>query len=90
MATGKRQVEVFTAGCPLCEPVVELVKRVACSSCDVTVYNTKDDPKAADRAKAAGVTRVPMVLVDGRPAACCVSGPVTEEGLRAAGIGASR
>ncbi len=87
MATGKRLVEVFTAGCPLCEPAVEMVKRVACSGCDVTVHNTKDDPKAAARAIAAGVTRVPMVLVDGIPAACCGSGPVTEEGLRAAGIG---
>ena len=88
MATGKRQVEVFTAGCPLCDPVVEMVKRVACMSCEVTVYNIKDDAQAAERAKAAGVTRVPMVLVDGNPASCCASGPVTEEGLRAAGMGA--
>lgn len=88
MATGKRQVEVFTAGCPLCDPVVELVKRVACTSCEVTVYNIHDDANAADRAKAAGVNRVPLVLVDGKPASCCVAGPVTEDGLRAAGIGA--
>ena len=88
MATGKRQVEVFTAGCPLCDPVVEMVKRVACTNCEVTVYNIKDDAQAAERAKAAGVTRVPMVLVNGAPASCCVYGPVTEDGLRAAGIGA--
>ena len=88
MATGTRQVEVFTAGCPLCDPVVEMVKRVACTNCEVTIYNTNDDARAVERAKAAGVTRVPMVLVDGNPASCCASGPVTEEGLRAAGIGA--
>jgi len=87
MSTGKRQVEIFTAGCPLCEPVVELVRRIACASCDVTVYNLKDDPQAEARARAAGVHRVPMVLVDGKPAECCQTGPVTEAGLRAAGIG---
>jgi DNA-binding transcriptional MerR regulator len=88
MTTGKRQVEVFTAGCPLCEPVVELVQRVACSGCEVTVYNIKDEAGAAERAKAAGVLRVPMVLVEGKPAKCCTSsGAVTEEGLRAAGLG---
>jgi DNA-binding transcriptional MerR regulator len=87
MATQKRKVEVFTAGCPVCEPVLELVQRVACPACDVTVYNVKDDPQAAARAKAANVQRLPMVLVDGKPAECCQVGPVTEAGLRAAGIG---
>jgi len=85
----KRQVEVFTAGCPLCEPVVQLVKQVACDNCEVTVHNMSE-PQAAARAQAAGVNRVPMVLVDGKPADCCGgnSGPVTEQGLRAAGVGA--
>jgi DNA-binding transcriptional MerR regulator/glutaredoxin len=88
MTTGKRQVEVFIAGCPLCEPVVELVQRVACTDCEVTVHNIKDDAGAAERAKAAGVVRVPMVLIDGKPAECCTSsGAITEEGLCAAGIG---
>ncbi len=82
-----RKVEVFTAGCPLCEPVVELVKRVACDQCDVTIHNL-NEPEGARRAKEAKVHRVPMVLVDGKPAACCEVGPVTEAGLRAAGIGA--
>lgn len=88
MATGKRQVEVFTAGCPLCDPVVKLVERIACDSCEVTVHDLRTDAKAAERLKASRVARVPMVLVDGQPAGCCsASGPVTEEGLRAAGIG---
>ena len=88
MANGKRQVEVFTAGCPLCDPVVKLVEQVACDSCDVTVHNL-NDAQAAERAKAAGVKRVPMVLVDGKPAECCTSsGAVTEEGLRTVGVGA--
>jgi DNA-binding transcriptional MerR regulator len=87
MTTPKRKVEVFTAGCAVCEPAVELVQRVACSSCDVTVHNVRDDPKAAARAKAAHITRLPMVLVDGKPLECCHIGPVTESALRAAGVG---
>ena len=83
----KRRVEVFTAGCAVCEPVVEMVKQIACPSCEVVIHNLKDDPKAADRAREAGVKRVPMVLVDGKPAECCHVGPVTEAGLRAAGVG---
>lgn len=83
-----RKVEVFTAGCPLCEPVVEMVQRLACPNCDVTLHNLRDDPQAAQRAQELGVQRVPMVVVDGKPAECCQVGEVTEEGLRAAGVGA--
>ena len=83
-----RKVKVFTAGCPLCEPVVEMVQRIACANCDVTVLNL-NDAKGAGRAKEARVDRVPFILVDGKPASCCASGgPVTESALRAAGIGA--
>jgi DNA-binding transcriptional MerR regulator len=89
MATQKRQVEVFTAGCSICEPVVEMVRRIACPNCDVTIYNVKEDPKAAERARVANVQRLPMVLVDGKSAECCHVGPVTEAGLRAAGIGSA-
>ena len=81
-----RRVEVFTAGCPLCDPVVALVERIACDRCDVTVYNL-NEPAGAGRAREANVHRVPMVLVDGKPAGCCEIGPVTEAGLRAAGVG---
>src|SRR5438128_2132952 len=35
----------------------------------------------------ANVQHLPMVLVDGKPAECCQLGPVTEAGLRAAGVG---
>ena len=86
MATKNRKVEVFSAGCSVCDPVVELVQSVACGSCDVTVHNLKESAGAA-RAQEAGVLRVPTVLIDGVPAACCSGGSVTKESLRAAGIG---
>ena len=30
MTTGKRRVEVFTAGCPICDETVSVVKSLAC------------------------------------------------------------
>jgi DNA-binding transcriptional MerR regulator len=79
-----RSIEVFTAGCPVCDPVVQLVQRIACPSYGVAVYNIKDDPQAAERATAANITRIPTVLVDGKPLACRQSGPITEVALSAA------
>jgi hypothetical protein len=31
----KRKIEIFTAGCPLCDPVVKLVQELSCGNCDV-------------------------------------------------------
>lgn len=87
----KRKVEVFTSGCPLCEPVVELVKKTACSSCEVVIYDLNagcDTNDCRDKAKQYGVTRVPAVVVNGKLLDCCETGTVSETELRAAGIGA--
>lgn len=81
----KRQVEVFTAGCPVCDHTIELVKRIACDSCDVTVVDLRD-PTVARRAEALGVRSVPAVVVNGTLADCCRGGP-SEADLRRAGIG---
>ncbi len=81
----KRQVEVFTAGCPVCEPTVRLVQEMACPDCEVTVYDLRES--GIDKAKDYGVTTVPAVVVNGKLAACCDRpGPRREE-LAAAGIG---
>ena len=45
--TTKRQVEVFSAGCAVCEETVALVNRIACPSCDVQVLDMKDATVAA-------------------------------------------
>lgn len=91
-----RQVEVFTAGCPVCEPTVQLVKEVACPDCEVTVHELRGEtsaftgrsgPTAADKAAQYGIKTVPAVVVNGQLASCCqTSGPSREE-LAAAGIG---
>ncbi len=84
----KRRVEVFSAGCPVCRDTIDLVHRLACDSCDVTVLEM-EDPAVAERARQLGVRSVPAVAVDGRLADCCAGRGPDESVLRAAGIGQS-
>ena len=84
MAT-KRTVEVFTAGCPVCDETVELIQRIACDSCQVEVLDLNEEA-VARRAEELGIRSVPAVAINGTLAACCV-GSVTEDALRAEGIG---
>lgn len=82
----KRQIEVFSAGCPVCEDTIALVQRIACSSCEVTVLDM-NKPDVAARAKRLGIGSVPAVTVNGRLADCCAGRGPDEKTLRAAGIG---
>ena len=86
--TNKRTVEVFGAGCALCEETIALVQGLACGSCEVSVLDMSDATVAA-RAKELGVRWVPAVAIDGVLADCCASRGVDEETLRAAGLGQS-
>jgi glutaredoxin 3 len=54
----KRTIEIFSAGCPACEDTIELVNRVACPSCEVTVLDMKQ-PDVASRARRLGIRSVP-------------------------------
>ncbi len=82
----KKNVEVFSAGCPACEEVIHLVNDIACPSCEISVLDMKD-LEVAKRAKQLGVTRVPAVVVNGKLADCCAGAGPTEARLRAAGVG---
>ncbi len=84
--TKKRKVEIFTAGCPVCEKAVDLVKRLACDSCEVAVLDMRS-PDVAERAEQLGIQSVPAVLIDGTLASCCAGRGIDEEALRAAGLG---
>lgn len=85
MAT-KRTIEVFSAGCPACQETIDLVNRVACSSCELSVLDM-GDPDVAARAKQLGIRSVPAVVVDGKLADCCAGRGPDEASLRAAGLG---
>ncbi len=82
----RRKVEVFSAGCPVCEEIIELVNRIACSSCEVNFLDMKD-PNVANRAKSLGIRSVPAVVIDGKVAECCAGHGPDEATLRAIGLG---
>jgi glutaredoxin 3 len=84
MAT--RKVEVFSAGCSVCEDTVNLVRRISCPSCDVNVLDMTD-PNVAARANSLGIRSVPAVVVDGKLTSCCAGRGPNQEDLRATGIG---
>lgn len=84
--TAKRKVEVFSAGCPVCEETIQVVNRIACASCDVEVLDMRQ-PEVAARAREYGVRSVPAVMIDGKLADCCAGRDVDEVTLRSAGLG---
>lgn len=86
----KRKIEVFTAGCPVCEPVVEMVQSLACDSCDVTVYSLSeqcDTEICVDKVREYKITSLPAVAVNGELLSCCSGRGVSREQLLNAGIG---
>ena len=66
MAT-KRKIEVFTAGCPLCDETIERVKAaVRECGCEVIEHRCTGDEQC-EEAKGYGVRAMPAVVVDGSP-----------------------
>ena len=86
MANKRRKIEIFSAGCAICEDVVETVRQAACPSCDVRVLDLRAT-EVQRRATKLGVRSVPAVAIDGRLAECCTTRGVDVEVLRAAGLG---
>jgi glutaredoxin 3 len=81
-----RKIEIFSAGCGVCEDTIKLVKSLACPSCDVSISDMQD-PATATRAKALGIKSVPAVVIDGKLASCCEGRGPDAESLKAAGLG---
>ncbi len=86
--TERREVEVFTAGCSLCDETVQLVllHSVDDPTCSVTVLHMADE-STQKKARQYGVTRVPAIAVDGRLADCCRGNAIDGDMLRSLGIG---
>ena len=82
----KRTVEVFTAGCSVCEEALAAVRAAACESCDVQVQDMKTKTAQA-KARAYGIKRVPAVVVNGRLAECCQQAGVDVNTLKRLGVG---
>jgi hypothetical protein len=90
MAAVQRRIEVFTAGCLICDETVGLVKSPACPSCEVQVYDLREGcamNECWEKARRYGGTAVPAVAVDGALLNCCRREPIAADHLRAVGIG---
>jgi hypothetical protein len=82
----KRKIEVFVAGCPVCDETTALVNSIACPSCEVSVLDMKDKA-VAQRARRMGIRSLPAVVIDGVLADCCAGRGVDTATLRQAGLG---
>lgn len=82
----QRQIEVFSAGCPVCQETIDMVSRLACASCEVSVLDMNDQA-VASRAQSLGIKSVPAVAINGVLADCCAGRGVDEHVLRAQGLG---
>ena len=84
--SNKRKVEVFSAGCPVCEEAAQMIKTAACPSCEVEVLDMHQ-PSVAASAEAYSVRSVPAEAVDGALPGCWAGRGVDEATLRAVGVG---
>ncbi len=86
----KRKIELFTAGCSVCEPVVEMVKSMACTSCEVVIYNLSqpcDTKECLEKVKTYGIKALPAIAVNGKLLSCCQNKGISAEVLMGAGVG---
>ncbi len=81
----KRQIEIFSAGCPVCQETIELVNDIACPSCEISVLDMQDKA-VAERARSLGIKSVPAVAIDGQLADCCEGRGVDKDTLRRSGV----
>ncbi len=86
----KRVIEVFTADCSVCQPTVEMVKEMACSSCEVIVYdlsNPSDTKECLEKVKTYGIKALPAIAVNGKLLSCCQNKGISADVLKSAAIG---
>lgn len=86
----KRKVEIFTANCPVCDPVVGMVKDLACDTCELTIYDLVkqcEDKSCVSKINEYGIKKLPAIAIDGKLLDCCKGNSITKEKLIEAGIG---
>lgn len=81
-----RRIEIFSAGCPVCEETIAAIRAAACPSCDIEVHDMQN-PATAAAARVLGVTSLPAVAINGRLADCCAGRGPDLDWLRSAGLG---
>ncbi|MBI1342441.1 MAG: glutaredoxin [Terrimonas sp.] len=87
----KQKIEIFTAGCPVCDPVVNLVKETISDNSDIIIYDLVkqcEEKTCIQKMSVYGINRVPSIVVNGKLLECCDS-PITKQDLVMAGISQS-
>lgn len=79
------RIEVFSAGCPLCEDVIWKLHSIASNNCDIGILDM-NHPWNVEKADKLGIHRIPAVLIDGELLDRCVLDDLNEELLIATGI----
>lgn len=77
----KHKIEIFSAGCGLCQKAIDLVKEIANENCEVVILDMHQK-NVEGRAQSLGIQTVPTILVDGRIAPCCQGKGINEDMLR--------
>ena len=85
----RRKIEVFTAGCPICDEQVQKIKDEACPSCDVQVFNVNNEKDALLKSREHGIKSLPAVVINGVLADCCSNKGIDMDILRSMGLGAA-
>lgn len=83
---GKRKIEIYSAGCSICQDAIDQVRAAACNSCDIEIQDMTL-PEVQRGAAELGIRSLPAVVIDGMLADCCSGGGVDTEVLRKAGLG---
>lgn len=87
----KRQIEIFTAGCPVCEPIMTLVKETVCENCEIMIHNLseqyEENGDGIAKMKEYGVKRLLAIAVDRKLIDSCKNIEITKADLVNAGIG---
>lgn len=82
-----RKIEIYTAGCPVCDEQITKIREAACSNCDIEVLNVKDNSIALEKSKAYGINSLPSVVIDGVLAQCCSNRGINIDILKTLGLG---
>ena len=86
----KRIVEIFSAGCYICENAVKEIKALACPNCEVKVYDLNkrcDTNECVEKVNQYGVKSVPAVAINGKLVDCCDKRGINFAALTRAGLG---
>ena len=82
----KRKIEIFSAGCPICQDTIDLVNELACSSCEIIIHDMHEK-NTQIRANELGVKSVPAVAINDVLADCCQGRGVDAFMLKESGLG---